>query len=379
MLLGMNPALHKGKPWGFHLDDIPDGSLEGRNIMVTGANTGIGFWTTQHLASKGAHVFMACRTRTKCESAAAMVREALGEDAVGTVECGDLDLASFDSVERFADAFLARGIPLDSLVLNAGILSDQYAHTKDGLEMMMGVNHFAQMYLTGLLLCALDAGSRRSELPSTVVVLSSAAHFQSHASGVHLSMAHLNDPKQFSGAHAYPQSKLANVLFAQELSGRLAHRGILVNSLHPGVVRTQMASSYLDMKLYFLPNALRAAITGLILSKAMWDPRDAALTVVFAAASEHVLKNGVTGKYFHPIARETNPDSKFAKNKSLQVGLWAMSENYFIQSRGERAESIFEFECTAWPDKFLEKEINSEPDKSVEKKIKSEESNPDDV
>ncbi|KAJ1553608.1 hypothetical protein HK405_007434, partial [Cladochytrium tenue] len=142
--------------------------LDGKVFIVTGSNTGIGRVTARELARKGGHVIMACRSEAKTAPVAESIRAETGNSLV---EFGQLDLLSLASVDAFADWFLARGLPLHGLVLNAGIMASPFALSADGIESQFATNHVAHFRLTARLLGCLEASA-----PSRVVVLSSSLH-----------------------------------------------------------------------------------------------------------------------------------------------------------------------------------------------------------
>ncbi|CAN5511778.1 SDR family oxidoreductase [soil metagenome] len=201
--------------------------LTGQVVVVTGANAGIGLETAVALAELGATLVMTARTRSKGEAALAEVRRRSGNQHV---VLGDLDLSSFASIRDFASWFLDRYERLDVLVNNAGLIVDTRRETAEGFEEMIGVNHLGHFLLTGLLQDRLV-----SSAPSRVVVVSSIAH--RFALGG-LNRSDLQSTYGFQGFAAYAQSKLANLLFANELARRLAGTGVTVNSVHPGSIRS---------------------------------------------------------------------------------------------------------------------------------------------
>tara|TARA_B110000037_G_C16880903_1_gene407945 strand:- start:151 stop:525 length:375 start_codon:yes stop_codon:yes gene_type:complete len=113
-------------------------NLKGRNIIITGANSGIGFHASQILANHGAHVIMACRNQSKAEEAKLQCER---QDLKGSVEIASLDLNSLESVTKFSKTMLEKLQHLDCLVNNAGIMMPPYQLTKDGFESQLGVNH----------------------------------------------------------------------------------------------------------------------------------------------------------------------------------------------------------------------------------------------
>jgi len=316
----MFPAIHEGTPWGFSIDAMPD--LTGQTYLVTGANVGLGYWTARHLAASKATVVVACRSVAKCEAAAAEIRAAASHKGVHAMP---LDLSSFKSVRAFAEQYTAGGFALDGLILNAGIMVPPFEKTAEGLESQIGVNHFGHFLLTKLLLPQLEAAAAQRGV-ATVVAVSSAAHFDSYKEGI-LSLDQMNDESTYVRTKAYGQSKLANVLFTQELADRVAASGILANAVHPGGVDTQLARHLEKVVSAMFGTQVQEYLTGKLLPAMAWHPKDASLTALYAAVSPAIREGKVTGKYFHPIARETAPDPH-AFNATLQKMLWQMSEEF---------------------------------------------------
>ncbi len=142
--------------------------IDGKTVIVTGGNTGIGKETAMELARRGGRVIIACRDAKKGNQATAEIKEETGNNQVFFKS---LDLASALSIREFADSVLEKESRLDLLILNAGVMFTPYALTKEGFEMQFGVNHLGHFLLTHLLLDRLKDCS-----PSRVVVVSSLAH-----------------------------------------------------------------------------------------------------------------------------------------------------------------------------------------------------------
>jgi retinol dehydrogenase-12 len=203
-------------------------SEAGRTFLVTGGNTGIGRATVSALAQQGARVYIASRSRAKGEEAVAQIRAATGNDAVFFLP---LDLADLDSVRACAAAFLALDEPLHVLVNNAGV-AGRRGLTRQGFELMFGVNHLGHFAFTSALLGRLtDSG------PARVVTVSSDAHYS--APGIDFD-ALRRPARGITRLPAYAVSKLCNVLFSAELSRRLAGTGVTAYALHPGVVASDI-------------------------------------------------------------------------------------------------------------------------------------------
>ena len=203
--------------------NLPD--LTGRSVIITGANSGLGFETAKALAHQGAALTLAVRDRSKGDHAAA----AIGGDTTAEV----LDLSDLDSVREFAGAWSNEHPQgLDLLINNAGIMVPPYELTKDGFESQFGVNHLGPFALTGLLLEKLS-----KTLSSRVVNTSSIAHNVGR-----INFKDINAERRYSASARYSMSKLANLLFSYELQRRLQAASLPVLSVacHPGIASTEL-------------------------------------------------------------------------------------------------------------------------------------------
>jgi len=206
------------------------GRLNGRCIIVTGANTGLGYRTAEVLASKGAAVVLACRNEQKGNEAVNKIKTAHPE---AKVEFMQLDLASLGSVRSFAEAYQQNNDKLSALVNNAGVMIPPFSTTEEGLESQFGINHLGHFALTGLLFPVLRAtpGAR-------VVNVSSVAHRRGK-----LDLNNLRGEKGYNAFREYSQSKLANLLFTFELHRKLRAARImdlLSVAAHPGMSQTDI-------------------------------------------------------------------------------------------------------------------------------------------
>ena len=183
-------------------------SLKGKTAIITGGNTGIGKATALALARRGAKVILACRSIARGDRAAKEIRQEVRDAEIGV---RFLDLSSLGSVRRFVDDFLRSKNRLHILVNNAGMYGCPHWKSEDGYEMHFAVNHLGHFLLTNLLL---DTLSRCG--PSRVVVVSSSLHKYAK-----INFDDLHGDKCYVPGAAYSQSKLANILFARELSKRL--------------------------------------------------------------------------------------------------------------------------------------------------------------
>jgi NAD(P)-dependent dehydrogenase (short-subunit alcohol dehydrogenase family) len=269
--------------------------LVGKNVIVTGANTGIGRVTALELAQKGAHVFLACRSADK-------TRPVLDEiaKAGGQAEFLALDLADLAHVRTAAAEFLKRGEPLAVLVNNAG-LAGAHGLTKDGFELTFGTNHLGPYLFTRLLLPSLERAPE-----ARIVNVSSQGHYRARG----IDWDAVRKPERSATAFdEYCVSKLANVLFANELARRTAGKGnIHTYSLHPGAVASDVWRE--------VPWGVRHVLKLFMLSN-----EDGAKTSVYCASGDAV--GGDTGKYYDSCKEKRA--SKLALDPALARELWDRS------------------------------------------------------
>lgn len=326
---------------GFKYADVPEGHLAGKVAIVTGANSGVGFWTAYHLARAGCTVVVGCRNAERCKEAIAKM-EALPGGKNGRLVPGQLDTSSLASVKQFADTFCAAvlsGGRLDILVLNAGIsLSPEGARTKCGVEMTFATNVLGHHLLQKLLreklakTAAENEASGRKGL-SRVVFISSAAHTQAPLRSMRAELTTLEGCNGGLAKDRYALTKLANIFQARELAKRLPN--VLVNAAHPGAVDTDIYNELTDTLREKLPSGIGAIVVGIfqaIRFKLMWKSDLGALTQVYLAASPKLTE---TGKYFVPIAQEF-PAAEFARGPEgdrLAQDSWAFNEQ-LIAERG---------------------------------------------
>lgn len=211
-------------------ENIP--SLKGKIVIVTGGNSGLGYESAKAMGAHSAKVIVAARNPEKGKAALQSLKEEAPE---GDFELMNLDLASLASVRAFADEFTARYERLDILMNNAGIMAVPQSKTKDGFESQFGVNHLGHFALTGLLLNKLEA----AESPRVVNVASLAAN------NGEVNFDDLMNEQSYSKFAVYSQSKLANILFTQELNERLENQGYKTRSMvaHPGGSNTNLSNS----------------------------------------------------------------------------------------------------------------------------------------
>lgn len=257
-------------------NNIPDQS--GKVIIITGANSGLGYESTLALARKHATIIMASRNLAKADAAAEKVRSLVADVQLDVMQ---LDLANLGTIHGFAETFSAKYDRLDVLINNAGMMATPYAQTDDDFELQLGINHLGHYALTGLLL------ERLTSTPdSRVVNVSSLA-----ASSGKMNFDDLMSEKSYSRFGAYGQSKLANLLFTNELKNRFAEAGVSTISVaaHPGGSNTNLGSG-MQIKGLFgaLANGMQSVMTQ---SAAM-----GALPQLYAATAADVD----SGEYYGP-------------------------------------------------------------------------------
>jgi len=271
-------------------------NLAGKNVIVTGANTGIGRITAIELAKQKAHVFLACRSEERARPVLQEIAAAGGE-----AELLVLDLANLSSVRAAAASFLKRDEPLAVLVNNAG-LAGAHGLTQDGFEITFGTNHLGPYLFTRLLLPALErAGEAR------VVNVSSEGHYRAPP----MTWDSVRAPtRTTTGFPEYCTSKLANVLFSNELARRCVST-VHTYSLHPGAVASDVWRE--------VPWGLRHVAKLFMLSN-----EDGAKTTLYCATSDAVRDQ--TGRYYDKSREKKASDA--ALDPKLAKDLWDRSAEW---------------------------------------------------
>ncbi len=244
--------------------------MEDRVFLVTGANSGIGKATALGLARLGGTIVMGCRSATRGEAAR---QDIVRDSGNSKVYLEIVDLASEESTRSFAEEFKRKYPRLDVLINNAGIYTPHREVTPDGLERTFEVNYLAGFLLTHLLLDLLTKSA-----PSRIVNVSSSAH-----SGGTIHFDDLQAERRYGGFGAYGQSKLAQILFTQELARRLQGTGVTVSACHPGVIRTNLGMGGTSAVVRFVRMFFKS-------------PEKGAETPIYLAISPEVER--VTGQYF---------------------------------------------------------------------------------
>lgn len=314
------------------INTIPD--VHGRVALVTGANSGLGLETTRALAVHGAHVIMACRNLDKAHQAEDEIKRRVPD---ASVEVARLDLASQASVRECAETIGRTHDRLDWLFNNAGMITTPRRETPDGFEIQFATNYLGHFALTGLLL-PIVLGTPRSR----VVTLTSTARF---FAGGRLDFDDLHGKRYYNRQRAYGQSKLATLLFANELQRRLARVGSTTISVsaHPGYARTELQSTSQAASGSTLERFVEAAMGPFLSQSAQMG----ALPQLYAALSpdlqgdERIGPDGLFAWRGYP---HVEPVNEREENPQTAARLWDLSveltgvDYAFLQTQASRAE-----------------------------------------
>jgi len=268
--------------------------MDGKRVLITGGNSGIGLVTARVLAQQGAEVVLACRDTAKTTAALEQINAAAAVPAINL----PVDLANLQSVRDLAAGFLSRYDRLDVLINNAGLFPQKQQFTDDGFEMQFGVNHLAPFLLTNLLLDCLKASA-----PARVVTVASTLHKKGE-----IDFDAVRGYSKYSSQKAYAASKLCNVMFALELARRLEGSGVTSNVLHPGAVATDIVRD--------LPWLVRKLIGFVFI-----DPEEGAKTSVMLASDPALAE--VSGVYYDQCQPATH--ARYADDAALRERLWNLS------------------------------------------------------
>ena len=296
-------------PWA--LKNVPDQT--GKIIVITGANSGIGFAAANALASKNARIVMACRNTQKAETAKQAILSTTPSASVDIVE---LNLSNLQSVSQCAETINASYDHIDCLINNAGLGWIDRKETADGFEMHIGTNHFGHFALTSKLM-----GLLKKAPQARVVSIASLAHIWGR---IHFDDIQLNE--KYGRARGYGQSKLANLMFGLELQRQLDQSNTNIKSVivHPGMSGTNIANSALETGNFKQLAKLTSAITPYMSQ----SPALGCLPTLHAATAPDVQG----GDYFGPRYAEifgTPKKARIAKHAKSKVSaekLWRLSE-----------------------------------------------------
>ena len=277
------------------------GQMAGKTCMVTGASRGIGFYTAQALALKGAHVVLIGHHHGRGQEAVDKIHQADPEASATFFYTDLMDQAQIRELNR---TFRERYDRLDVLVNNAGAFFLRRGESPDGIERTFALNHLNYFLVTNLLLDLI-----KESAPARIVNVSSESH---RGNRLHFDDLEF-ERRPYWGLNAYGESKLANLLFTYELDRRLGQDDVTVNALHPGFVNTHIGKQY----------PLLRPIMNILHALFAKSPEEGAETVIYLASSPDVA--GVSGKYF--IDREPIRSSSASYETGDARRLWEVSES----------------------------------------------------
>ncbi|XP_077241920.1 short-chain dehydrogenase TIC 32, chloroplastic-like [Tasmannia lanceolata] len=280
----------------------------GLTAIITGATSGIGTETARVLALRGVHVVMGVRNL----DAGTDVKETIIKEMPSAkVDVMELDLSSMTSVRKFTSEFNSMDLPLNILINNAAVVTSSLMLSHDGIELQFATNHIGHFLLADILLETMKNTARKSNIEGRIVNVSSEGHRLTYREGIRFDK--INDKSGYNSFYAYGQSKLANILHANELAKCLKEEGVKItaNSLHPGAIVTNL------MRHHTFVNGI-ATMFGKYVLKSI---SQGAATTCYVAL--HPQVEGVSGKYFKD-SNTAMPNSK-ATDPELAKKLWDFS------------------------------------------------------
>ncbi|CAM9125100.1 unnamed protein product [Discosporangium mesarthrocarpum] len=312
--------------------------MRGKNVIVTGANTGLGYVKAREIAKMGGSVTMACRSAERGQAALEKMREEalekpvkegvpLREDITDVdIKLEALDLGSLKSIQDFSKRVKASGSKIDILINNAGVMAiPDRRETADGFEMTVGINHIGTHFLTRLLEPCLADGGR-------VIFYSSIGH--NRPPGQPKTTFNWDDinaekPGVYRQWMSYGQSKLYNLLDAQEFAKHLSGRGITTYAVSPGVVMTELTRNMTDNSMMSVITRMMSPLMKYLIS----TPLQGSLTAMRCACDPTVGTPELSGKYWHN-EKETKP-SDLACDPANAPRLWKATEDMLEAKLGK--------------------------------------------
>lgn len=270
--------------------------LTGKVCIVTGANSGLGYATTQQLAQRGASVYMIARNRIRGEAAQAKVIEATGNS---NVYLEIADVSNLSDIRQFVERFRQITSRLDILIHNAAALTEERQLSVDGIELTFATNVLGPFLLTQLLIPLM-----KQSAPARIIIVSSGGMYASKLDIDNLQY----EKKRFNGVMAYAQTKRAEVILTELGAQRLTGTGVTVNAMHPGWVKTPGLQTALPTFSKLMNVSLRT-------------PEQGADTIVWLAVAPH-LESETAKFWFDRRARETHKTSRTKSSVEDRQKLW---------------------------------------------------------
>jgi NAD(P)-dependent dehydrogenase (short-subunit alcohol dehydrogenase family) len=276
--------------------------MNGKTVIITGGNAGIGKATAIDLAKKGATVLITSRSEDKARNAVEEIKKASGSERVEFIR---IDLGSQESVRSTAEEIKTRFPKIDVLINNAGCYLSDLQLSPEGIELQFATNHLGHFLLTNLLMDNLKASGT-----GRIIHLASIAHKSTRK----LDLEDLNFKNdEYGGWKSYSRSKFCNILFTKELARRLEGTGLTANAVHPGGVRTEIAEK--DANWY-------TKLGWVAMKPFMITVEQGAATSILLASSPKV--EGITGQYWVRSKQEWS--NRPSQDPELAKKLWLKSE-----------------------------------------------------
>ncbi|KAG8672400.1 hypothetical protein FPOAC2_05786 [Fusarium poae] len=293
--------------------DIP--SLNGKVILITGGNSGLGLESTRQLLKHDpAKIFLACRSKAKFDQAIAELQEQGAKtDAVSFLS---LNLASIESIKSAVEEFQQQSTRLDILLNNAGIMMTPEGLTEEGYEIQIGTNHMGHAFLTHLFLPLLEETTKLNP-DVRVVFLASIGEAMAPKNPYQFEQFKTTMPN-LSSSSRYFISKLANVHYAAALAER--HPSVKIISVHPGIVQTNLTGPAISSSL------IAGTLTRLFFSLVGVNSNKGALNQLWAV-SDPKAESGV---FYHPVG-VAGKGSKLSQDKDARESLWDWTQKEIKQ------------------------------------------------
>lgn len=296
------------RKWGKCINRV---RLDGKVVIITGANSGIGFETAKELAARGAETILACRNVNSAKEAAEKIKNQLGTSSTHKILPMELNLANLASIKNFVETVKRSHPEIHILINNAAVSYPRSVRkvTDDGFEIHFGVNYLGHFFLTLLLLDTL-----KKSKPSRIIIVSSMLHEKAK-----LNIDDLNAENAPESINLYASSKLANIYFCRELARQLENSGVNVYTLCPGWVYTGLFRNYKPKWYHYIAVAPIAFFF-------MKSAKQGAQTVVYCATEPKLIEeNGF-------LYRDCKPyNSKYNFNNELGVKLWETSKKMLVE------------------------------------------------
>jgi NAD(P)-dependent dehydrogenase (short-subunit alcohol dehydrogenase family) len=276
---------------------MEENTLKNKNVLITGATSGIGKETALGLASLGATIVFTTRDNLKGEKTRNDLIAATNNENIHMLKC---DLASFESIMNCCKEFESKYDKLHVLINNAGVWDFKRRESKDEIENIFATNYLAPFLMTNLLIDVL-----KKSKPSRIINVTSGMHYGT------INFDDIEFKQKFSGVKAYRQSKLGLILFTRLLAKKLEGTGVTVNCVQPGMTKTELGRD-------------AGGFSRMIFKLMGKDPKIGAETSIFLASSPDV--ENITGEYF--VKKKIKRSSKGSYDIDLAKKLWDVSKKY---------------------------------------------------